>query len=843
MVKPSTTIQTRLRQSGVGFYKNISPEANIIARLNVKERVEENNSKLLVKAVNKQLNRLNELTSSIRSGRTMTKEEINLEIQDIDNAFTYLDRQLQIIAAIDEKSPLYKILSEKILVLNEAKEKLLDEIEKNVIDTPSMSRDIKAYFKRKARTKLFNLQMSTISPFQDIVQSDSLLGVMSRSLLKRQSGRTKASRALIKLFGVGRDIGGVKEAGGIFKALKGSKDADRFASGVMNSIPSTPRNIGSNDANYAADVREQQMQQEEQVKEITNTLDNNNTTVITRLDEILDILHGKKKAKGLLAASNAGGSNNSGLLGGAAEIAASIWGPKWLKKIPGVGKLIGKGEGLVSKIPGIGKLFSLGGEAASTGTKAATSLVGIGGEAASSLSGIGAATKEAAEVGSKLTALKVAGKFSGFVSFLSRVPGGTMLAKVVGGGAELIGKFAWPLTVALSLYDGVMGWNDVEDIANIAKGDEASTWQKVKASTASVLSGLSFGIFDKKSVYSSISTGMDRMINAFGGSDKLSLDEKIAVKEKEIESLRNSPYDKSDKISKSERELQKLKNLKTVQESGVGGQVAEFESGSGGPGTISSGAGDVGGKSYGTYQLASKTGTLEDFIKSPEAANYKEMLTKATVASTDFDDVWKQIASSDPSGFQKAQHDFISRTHFMPAIQHAAELGFDTDNSAIKEMIWSGSVQHGKINKILDNTAKMIDLEKSAPAEQIKAFYEARSQYTDSLGNVNYAAGRGRYQKEAAKVLAYNESNANQIATSRPQPSGTVVATTAEVKPSALPAAINATPTEKSGSKQPTTPPVIVAGNQQPSGPSVVPVTSIQSPTTEFIRQGAGMPS
>ena len=48
----------------------------------------------------------------------------------------------------------------------------------------------------------------------------------------------------------------------------------------------------------------------------------------------------------------------------------------------------------------------------------------------------------------------------------------------------------------------------------------------------------------------------------------------------------------------------------------LGDVSAKYESGNGGAKTISSGTGDPGGVSYGSYQLASKTGTLEAFLKA-----------------------------------------------------------------------------------------------------------------------------------------------------------------------------------------------------------------------------------
>ena len=64
-------------------------------------------------------------------------------------------------------------------------------------------------------------------------------------------------------------------------------------------------------------------------------------------------------------------------------------------------------------------------------------------------------------------------------------------------------------------------------------------------------------------------------------------------------------------------------NTKNVADAARLGAVSRpFESGSSGVSTISSGAGDAGGKSYGEHQLASKTGTLTAFINSKENAQF-----------------------------------------------------------------------------------------------------------------------------------------------------------------------------------------------------------------------------
>ena len=46
----------------------------------------------------------------------------------------------------------------------------------------------------------------------------------------------------------------------------------------------------------------------------------------------------------------------------------------------------------------------------------------------------------------------------------------------------------------------------------------------------------------------------------------------------------------------------------------LGSLSAKFETSGRGPGTVSTGAGDPGGVSYGSYQMASKTGTVKRFV-------------------------------------------------------------------------------------------------------------------------------------------------------------------------------------------------------------------------------------
>lgn len=135
----------------------------------------------------------------------------------------------------------------------------------------------------------------------------------------------------------------------------------------------------------------------------------------------------------------------------------------------------------------------------------------------------------------------------------------------------------------------------------------------------------------------------------------------------------------------------------------VGALSAKFESGSGGVATI--GYDRVGGTSYGKYQIASKPGTMDRFLTHLDKENpeWAQRLRDAGPANTgskqgDMPTVWQQIAKENPAAFEKAQHAFISKETYDPArnmILKQTGLDFNNAPSALREVLWSTSVQHG----------------------------------------------------------------------------------------------------------------------------------------------------
>jgi hypothetical protein len=123
------------------------------------------------------------------------------------------------------------------------------------------------------------------------------------------------------------------------------------------------------------------------------------------------------------------------------------------------------------------------------------------------------------------------------------------------------------------------------------------------------------------------------------------------------------------------------------------GQTSEkYETSSKGPGTISTGKGDKGGKSYGSYQLASTNGMVQAYLKQ---SSYAEQFRGMTVGSPEFDKKWKEIAGADAENFKKDQHDYIQRVNYDPALNRLKGLGLESKSAGVLDCIWSTAVQYG----------------------------------------------------------------------------------------------------------------------------------------------------
>lgn len=209
----------------------------------------------------------------------------------------------------------------------------------------------------------------------------------------------------------------------------------------------------------------------------------------------------------------------------------------------------------------------------------------------------------------------------------------------------------------------------------------------------------------------------------------------------------------------------------------VGALSARFESGGAGVGAI--GYDRVGGTSYGKYQIASKPGTLDRFLTflDEKAPAWSDRLRNAGATNTGSKEggmpsVWKEIAKENPAHFEKLQHDFISKETYDPArsmILKQTGLDFNNAPPALREVLWSTSVQHGPtgaakiFNKVIDRFVGGVD-KADFGSKLIEGVYDTRKgQFGSSTKRVQQAVAN-RFDTE--KQLALNmlgETGINRI--------------------------------------------------------------------------------
>ena len=188
---------------------------------------------------------------------------------------------------------------------------------------------------------------------------------------------------------------------------------------------------------------------------------------------------------------------------------------------------------------------------------------------------------------------------------------------------------------------------------------------------------------------------------------------------------------------------------------------AHFESGSNkrSVGTISYNKSDPGGKSYGKFQIAIRPGTLKKYLAW---SVFNQEFKEVNPGTEEFDAVWKRLAEEKPAEFEEDQFQFIKVTHYDPVARLAKEFGFDTEDRAIQEALFSIGVQHGRYAVIIKRAAR---LRSSGSTDDIDNLYEARKEYVQGLvlpANIK-ASLMNRYYNESLMVHLYSQNTQYEI--------------------------------------------------------------------------------
>lgn len=180
---------------------------------------------------------------------------------------------------------------------------------------------------------------------------------------------------------------------------------------------------------------------------------------------------------------------------------------------------------------------------------------------------------------------------------------------------------------------------------------------------------------------------------------------------------------------------------------GLGALSAKYE------GKIGSANPDNIGWAYGKYQFNSATGGLNQFFRdNPE---YAKQFSGLAPASDEFNKKWKSIAANDGDRFGKAQDKSAAKLWYAPAAASAKESGFKMNDRGVQEAIFSGSIQHGGVKKIIKSASNQKGFADMSAEQQIQAFYKSRRAYARK--NVKPSVMKGldkRYDAELKDAVA-----------------------------------------------------------------------------------------
>ena len=212
----------------------------------------------------------------------------------------------------------------------------------------------------------------------------------------------------------------------------------------------------------------------------------------------------------------------------------------------------------------------------------------------------------------------------------------------------------------------------------------------------------------------------------------------------------------------------------------LGSYVEKYESGKNRSAAI--GYDGAGGTSYGSYQLASATGTLDRFLTFVEKvggdfgkrlANDMRNAGPLNTGSTNGNApaVWKKYSKEFGDSLEKLEHEFIYQTHYSPVLNainaNSAKNLIQTDRG-LQEALWSSAVQHGQYaSNIFNSTYRdgmsakdwliAIYNERSRP----ERFKKLRSSGVDGLRQ--YQNVKNRFKNELALVLGLSGGPQNAV--------------------------------------------------------------------------------
>lgn len=197
----------------------------------------------------------------------------------------------------------------------------------------------------------------------------------------------------------------------------------------------------------------------------------------------------------------------------------------------------------------------------------------------------------------------------------------------------------------------------------------------------------------------------------------------------------------------------------------LGDLSSKYETGGRGPGTVSTGRGDSGGVSYGSYQMTSQPGggTVARFLASPDFL-WRARFDGLTPGTPPFSAQWRVLAVDASQAFFEAQHGYIKRTHYDPLVRKI-KLDDDIDvtlrSHALQDVIWSTAVQQGPNTPVVNRAvATLSDAERSQDRALIIAIYAERGRRNADGTLVYFSRNSERVQESVAKRFVNEQRDA-----------------------------------------------------------------------------------
>lgn len=96
--------------------------------------------------------------------------------------------------------------------------------------------------------------------------------------------------------------------------------------------------------------------------------------------------------------------------------------------------------------------------------------------------------------------------------------------------------------------------------------------------------------------------------------------------------------------------------------------------------------------------MSLKDRVVHDFVASPEAGAWAARFRGKAPATKPFNDEWRSIAASDPTGFEAAQRAFVVRRNYSVGAQKVrqdAAYELERASPGVRQVFFSTAVQHG----------------------------------------------------------------------------------------------------------------------------------------------------